>query len=92
MSYFQKIKLLETSKDIIKNSYNLNYKENIFNVDVEYIYYPDQYKGSNPPKVRFVLHTDKGKVIHYKDCPKQYIDFVQAIIKAAYEVDCKLPS
>jgi len=77
--------LVRAIKPMIIKSWNYNFDEKCTEAKVKFAYFPKEYDGDNPPRIRFDLIMESGRVQNNSNCCKPFIEMVHCISKNYYE-------
>jgi hypothetical protein len=77
--------LLNTTKRMIHQAWNINYDEKCTNVDAQLNYFPDKYDGGNPPIVTYTITMESGRKQERANCSVAFVELVNHLIKCKYE-------
>lgn len=77
--------LIKAMKPIIISSWNLNFDEKCKEAKVRFAYFPEEYDGDNPPRIRFDLIMESGRTQSNFNCCNPFIELVNCISTSYYE-------
>tara|TARA_R110002020_G_scaffold81777_1_gene202823 strand:+ start:1815 stop:2084 length:270 start_codon:yes stop_codon:yes gene_type:complete len=77
--------LLKQVKPMLITGWNLNNDEKCLDVKLSLAYYPKEYDGTNPPRIRYDLILESGREQSNFNCSKQFSDMMNCITKCIYE-------
>ena len=78
--------LLNTTKSMIFQAWNINYDEKCTYVDAELNYFPDKYDGGNPPIITYTITMENGRKQKRENCSLSFFELVNHFIKCKYEM------
>jgi hypothetical protein len=78
--------LLNTTKKMIHQAWNINYDEKCVYVDAEINYFPKKYDGGNPPIINYTISTITGRKQKRENCSVSFVELVNHFIKCNYEI------
>jgi len=84
--------LIMQVRPVLITAWNLNNEEKCDNVKISFAYYPTEYDGSNPPRVRYTIVMRDGREQSNFNCAKHFNDMINAITKYLYEHNHKTKS
>ena len=77
--------LLKQVEPMLINCWNFNNEEKCCDVNLSLAYYPKEYDGTNPPRIRFDLIMASGRKQNNLNCSKVYVDMVNCMTKCIFE-------
>ena len=66
--------LLKQVEPMLINCWNFNNEEKCYDAKLSLAYYPKEYDGNNPPRIRYTLFMESGREQTNFNCSKQYVD------------------
>tara|TARA_R100001440_G_scaffold60345_2_gene80169 strand:- start:403 stop:681 length:279 start_codon:yes stop_codon:yes gene_type:complete len=77
--------LLKQVEPMLINCWNFNNEEKCYDAKLSLAYYPKEYDGNNPPRIRYTLFMESGREQTNFNCSKQYVDMIDCMTKCIYE-------
>lgn len=77
--------LLKQVRPMLITGWNLNNEEKCCDVKLSLAYYPTEYDGGNPPRIRYTLIMENGREQSNFNCSKHFSDMINCITKCIYE-------
>ena len=84
--------LIMQVRPVLITAWNINNEEKCDNVKISFAYYPTEYDGSNPPRVRYTIVMRDGREQSNFNCSKHFADMISCITKCIYEAQVKKKS
>tara|TARA_R110002020_G_scaffold101665_3_gene239326 strand:- start:5782 stop:6078 length:297 start_codon:yes stop_codon:yes gene_type:complete len=79
-------------KPMLIDAWNLNHKQELYDVSISFAYFPKEYDGTNPPRIRYNLIFKDGRTQENFNCSKPFVEMVDCITTAMYERSIGLDS
>lgn len=84
--------LLKQVRPMLITGWNLNNEEKCYDVKLSFAYYPTEYDGGNPPRIRYTIIMESGREQSNFNCSKHFTDMINCITKCIYEAQLKKKS
>lgn len=72
-------------RPMLLTCWNSNHNEKAYDVKLSFAYFPDDYDGGNPPRIRYDIILENGRVQDRHHCSKTFVDLMDGITKRMYE-------
>jgi len=85
MNNLARLQLKKSLQPILVNLWNANNDDKTDNVFLDFVYIPNEYDGTNPPKVRFTLLMKNGRTQESLNCDKVFVELFDDIVLHLYK-------
>jgi hypothetical protein len=78
-------KVLKEVRPMLINSWNLNNEQKCIDVKLSFAYFPKEYDGENPPRIRYDIIMCNGREQSNFNCSRPFVEMIDCIVKSIYE-------
>ena len=77
--------LAKAIRPMLIKGWNANNEEKCYDVNISFAYFPKEYDGGNPPKIRYKLWLSSGRFQDRLSCDKPFVEMIDCITTSLYE-------
>tara|TARA_R100001163_G_C5065936_1_gene204073 strand:- start:1968 stop:2243 length:276 start_codon:yes stop_codon:yes gene_type:complete len=77
--------LAKAIRPMFIEAWNANNEQKIYDVKIYFAYFPKEYDGGNPPRIRYDIILENGQTTDRFHCDKIFVGIIDCITTIAYE-------
>jgi hypothetical protein len=85
MNNLARLQLKKLLRPLLVELWNSNNNEKVKSCLIDFVYIPEEFNGSNPPKIRYTLFMRNGRTQDRLNCDKVFVELFDDIMVHAYK-------
>ena len=77
--------IIRQIKPMLIRGWNLNNDEKCYDVNISFAYFPEEFDGNNPPRIRFNLIMESGREQSNFNCSITFVEMMNCISTNMYK-------
>ena len=77
--------LIRQIKPMLIRGWNLNNDEKCYDVNISFAYFPEEFDGDTPPRIRYNLIMESGREQSNFNCSKPFVEMMNCISTNMYK-------
>lgn len=72
-------------RPMLIRGWNLNNEDTCYDVNISFAYFPKEFDGENPPRIRYKLWLASGRFQDRLNCDKHFVEMIDCITTTMYK-------
>jgi hypothetical protein len=72
-------------RPMLIRGWNLNNEEKCYDVNISFAYFPKEFDGENPPRIRYDIILQSGRTQDRFHCSKHFVEMIDCITTNMYK-------
>ena len=77
--------LAKAIRPMFIEAWNANNEQKIYDVKIYFAFFPKEYDGGNPPRIRYDVILENGQTTDRFHCDKPFVEMIDCITTSLYE-------